>query len=132
MSNLPDNELDLEKLFLPSWAQQEPSSAKYAKYEMPEERTDRYGDRGSRPPRRDGTHGGRRDGGGRPQGDRRGPRPEGGRPRPGGPERPERRFGERRDVRERREEPAPLPEINVALVPDERGVDSLARQIKMS
>ena len=132
MSNLPDNELDLEKLFLPSWAQQEPSSAKYAKYEMPEERTDRYGDRGNRPPRRDGPPGGRRDGGGRPQGDRRGPRPEGGRPRPGGPERPERRFGERRDTRDRREEPAPLPEINVALVPDERGVDSLARQIKMS
>jgi hypothetical protein len=131
MSNLPDNELDLEKLFLPSWAQQEPSSAKYAKYEMPAERPDRWGDRGNRPPRRDGAPGGRRDGAGRPQGERRGPRPEGGRPRPGGPERPEGRFGERRDMRDRREEPAPLPEINIALVPDERGVDSLARQIRM-
>jgi hypothetical protein len=131
MSNLPDNELDLEKLFLPSWAQQEPSAAKYAKYEMPAERPDRYGDRRNRPPRRDGAPGGRRDAGGRPQGERRGPRPEGGRPRPGGAERPEGRFGERRDLRDRREEPAPLPEINVALVPDERGVDSLARQIKM-
>ncbi len=129
MSNLPENELDLEKLFLPSWAQQEPSSAKYAKYEMPAERSDRWGDRGSRPPRRDGPPGGRRDGGGggRPQGDRRGgPRPEGGRPRPSGPERPDGRFGDRREA------PAPLPEINVALVPDDKGVDSLARQIRMS
>ena len=129
MSNLPENELDLEKLFLPSWAQQEPSSAKYAKYEMPAERPDRWGDRGSRPPRRDGPPGGRREGGGggRPQGDRRGgPRPEGGRPRPGGPERPDGRFGDRREA------PAPLPELNVALVPDDKGVDSLARQIRMS
>lgn len=136
MSNLPDNELDLEKLFLPSWAQQEPSSAKYAKYEMPAERPDRWGDRGgNRPPRRDGPPGGgRRDGGARPQGqgDRRGPRPEGGRPRPGGAERPEGRFGERRDMRDRREAPAPLPELNLSLVPDEKGVDSLARQIRMS
>jgi len=28
--------------------------------------------------------------------------------------------------------PAPLPEINVAFVPDEKGVDSLAKQIKMT
>jgi hypothetical protein len=133
MSNLPDNELDLEKLFLPAWAQQEPSSAKYAKYEVTEDRSDRYGDRRSRPPRRDGAPGGRRDGGGgRPSGDRRGPRPEGGRPRPGGPggsDRQENRFGDRR---ERREPPAPMPEINLSLVPEEKGVDSLARQIRMS
>ena len=131
MSNLPDNELDLEKLFLPAWAQQEPSSAKYAKYEVTEDRSDRYGDRRSRPPRRDGAPGGRRDAGGRPQGDRRGPRPEGGRPRPGGqggPDRQENRFGDRR---ERREAPAPMPEINLSLVPEEKGVDSLARQIRM-
>jgi hypothetical protein len=34
--------------------------------------------------------------------------------------------------RERREPPAPLPEINVTLVPEERGVESLARQIKVT
>src|SRR6266853_1821858 len=77
MNTAPDNEFDLEKLFLPAWAQ-EPSSAKqYAKYEGREERPDR------------------RD-------DRRGP------------------------------PPPPLPEIALSLLPDEKGVESLARQIKMT
>ena len=40
MSTLPENELDLDKLFLPAWAQ-EPASAKhYAHYEGGEERSD--------------------------------------------------------------------------------------------
>jgi len=134
MSTLPDNELDLEKLFLPAWAQQESSSAKYAKYELPEERPDRRGDRrGPRPPGREGTPGGgRRED--RPRGDRRGgDRPQGPRP-PGAPgDRQGLRRDRRPDRREvRREPPAPLPEINVSLVPDERGVESLARQIKMT
>jgi hypothetical protein len=139
MSNLPDNELDLEKLFLPAWAQEEPSSAKYAKYEMSEERPDRFGDRRNRPPRRDFPPGGRREEGGRPPGARRGPRPEGGHPAGGRPRggRPgqegrEGRPGDRREMRERREPPAPLPEVNVSIVPEEKGVDSLARQIRMS
>src|SRR5690242_8907222 len=63
MSTLPDNEFDLEKLFLPAWAQQEPSSAKYAKYEGEPERFERRNERrGPRPPRRDGQPGGRREG----------------------------------------------------------------------
>jgi hypothetical protein len=136
MSTLPENEFDLEKLFLPSWAQQEPSANKYAKYEGEAERPDRRDDRrGPRPPRRDG--GPRRDG---PPGARRddnrprGPRPEGGRgPRPGGPRfgggRPD---GRRDEPRERREPPAPPLEVEVAITPDEKGVDSLARQIKMT
>ena len=82
MSTLPDNEFDLDKLFLPAWAQ-EPSASKYAKYEGEEERPDRRGDRdrrGPRPPRRDGPPGPRRDDR-RPRGERRGPpRPEGGAP----------------------------------------------------
>jgi hypothetical protein len=134
MSTLPDNEFDLEKLFLPAWAQQEPSSTKYAKYEGEAARPDRRdGNRGPRPPRRDGPPGGRRDGN-RPGGDRRGPpRPEGGRDRPAGPgNRPPFRRDDDRQPRERREMPAPLPELNVSLIPDERGVESLARQIKMS
>ncbi len=136
MSTLPDNELDLEKLFLPAWAQ-EPASAKhYATYEGGEDRADRRERRGPRPPRRDG-----------PPGDRpRGNRPPGqGGDRRGGPQ--QRRdggdrggqFGKgRRDFdrgqqpRERRETPPPLPEVNVALTPDEKGVESLARQIKMT
>jgi hypothetical protein len=144
MSTLPDNELDLEKLFLPAWAQ-EPASAKhYATYEGEEEKTDRRDRRGPRPPRREGPPG-ERGRGPRPPGERRGPRPEGERrgPRPEGDRRGPRREGERgrppgsgrRDFdrgqpRERREAPPPLPEINVALAPDERGVESLARQIK--
>src|SRR6185503_21357743 len=104
MSTLPDNELDLEKLFLPAWAQ-EPSSAKqYANYQGGgEDRGDRRERRGPRPPRRDGGPGGPGGPrGSRPPGERRGPRPEGGR---GG-----KPFGQRRDFDrgergERRETP---------------------------
>src|SRR5439155_7265606 len=61
--------------------------------------------------------------------------------RPRGARRPEdrpredRRFDDRRRPdRPRREAPAPqpLPELNVAFRPDDKGVDSLARQIKMT
>ncbi|MGA9451296.1 MAG: hypothetical protein WBW41_08125, partial [Verrucomicrobiia bacterium] len=43
-------------------------------------------------------------------------------------------FSQRDDRRERelREPPPPLPEITVTFLPDERGVESLARQIKMT
>src|SRR5262249_31870650 len=138
MSTLPDNELDLEKLFLPAWAQ-EPSSAKqYANYKGGgEDRPDRRDRRGPRPPRRDGGPGGpggprgNRPQGNRPPGERRGPggpRPDGGRGRPGGP----RRDFDRGEQRERRETPPPLPEVNVSLRPDDKGVESLARQIKVT
>jgi hypothetical protein len=138
MSTLPDSELDLDKLFLPAWAQ-EPSASKYAKYEGETERPGRYGDRdrrGSRPPRRDGPPGPRRDGN-RPRGDRRGPpgagggapRPEGERGRPMGGPRPDFRRG---DDRDRRPPPLPLPELDLSLRPEDKGVESLARQIKMT
>jgi len=126
----PETDLDLEKLFLPAWAQESPAVNRYAKFTGGEERPDRRDDRrgrGPRPPRREGgerppggprsddrSHGPRRDaGGGRPQRDDR-----------GGPRRDDRR--------EQREAPLPLPQINVSLVPDEKGVESLARQIKMT
>src|SRR4029078_8395954 len=69
--------------------------------------------------------GGARRGG--PPGDRRkfSGRPGFGRPQRGGP-------GEMREERERRATPPPLPEVNIAFVPDEKGVESLARQIKMT
>lgn len=136
MSTLPDNELDLEKLFLPAWAQESPStSSKYAHYEGESDRFDRSRGRGPerpgpRPPRRDGGPGGQRGGENRSRG------PGG----PGGPGRPGDRREGRRDQRgdgrrpepQRREPPAPLPELNVSLVPDRKGVESLARQIKMT
>ena len=130
MSTLPDNEFDLEKLFLPAWAQ-EPSAAKYAKYEGGEERPERRNERrGPRPPRRDGPagapRGGNRSGGGGGRGPRR---QEDGRGRAPGGERPS--F--RRDEPRERREPLPPPlEVNLSLVPDEKGVESLARQIKMT
>lgn len=138
MSTLPENELDLEKLFLPAWAQQ-PSSAKlYAHYEGGEEpRERRGGPRGRRPERREGGPPGFRPPGARPPGDRRerGPRDDRrGPPRREGDRRKsfggERRGMDRREPRERREAPPPLPEVNVNLLPDDKGVESLARQIR--
>ena len=138
MSTLPDSEFDLDKLFLPAWAQ-EPSASKYAHYEGETERPERRGDRdrrGPRPPRREGPPGARRDDR-RPHGARRGPsRPEGGAPRPeSGPGRPfreDRGDFRRGDQRDRREPPRPLPEIDLSLRPEDKGVESLARQIKVT
>ncbi len=137
MSTLPENEFDLEKLFLPAWAQEDPSaSAKYAKYEGEQERTDRRGDRrGPRPPRRFGE-GGPGNRGDRPRGPRRPGRPEGAPgqrgPRPGGERFQGRRPEGRERERERREPPPPLPELDLMFIPDEKGVESLSRQIKMT
>lgn len=124
----PETDLDLEKLFLPAWAQGTSDANRYAKYTgnegAPRER--RGDDRsGPRPPRRDGGQGARND---RPGG----PRREGGFGRPsrddrGGPPR-----DDRRGPPERRDAPLPLPQISAALIPDERGVQSMARQVKMT
>jgi len=145
MSTLPDNELDLEKLFLPAWAQESATNKSYANYEGESDRPDRReGRRGPRPPRRDGPGGPPREGNRPAFGDRRGPRPGGpGRPGAGpgrregggfgrGPQRGPQGGG--RDWSEPREyrEPPPLPEVNLALLPEARGVESLARQIRMS
>src|SRR3981081_368880 len=104
MSTTPQNEFDLEELFLPAWAQ-EPSSAKsYAKYEGGESRDDRREDRrGPRPPRREGAAPGRRTENRPRQDDRGAPRPPGGAQRPFREERP---F--RGEQRERRPPPPPL------------------------
>jgi hypothetical protein len=136
MSINPETDLDLEKLFLPAWAQETPSTNRYAKFTGNEgaPRGERRGDdrSGPRPPRRDGGGDGRGFGSPRPGGPGRGP---GGPRRDGGPGRPQRddRRGPRRDDRrEPRAPEVPLPDLNVAIVPDERGVESLARQIKMT
>ncbi|HEX7651865.1 MAG TPA: hypothetical protein VF607_00060, partial [Verrucomicrobiae bacterium] len=144
MSNIADMGLNLDNLFQPAWAQGKTEANKYEKFTGDEGvRPERRGGGDRRGPRRDGPPGG---GGG--FGDRRGPRREGGpgdgRPpraggggggrfgdrKGGGP-----RFGDRRDDRrdvERREPPAPLPEFNVAFIPEEKGVEQLARQIKVT
>ena len=120
MSSIPDMDLDLENLFQPAWAQGKAEANRYEKF---------TGDEGVKPERRRGDR--REKPRGESFGERRGPRP----PRSGG------KFGDRkqgfdrrddRRERERTEPPAPLPEIAVTFLPDEKGVESLARQIKMT
>ena len=65
----PETDLDLEKLFLPAWAQESSSVNRYAKFTGGEDRPERPDDRrgrGPRPPRREG--GGREFGGLRREG----------------------------------------------------------------
>lgn len=133
MSSILESDLDLEKLFLPSWAQEQPAGNRYEKF---------TGNEGERPERRDRKPGGPRGdsrggGGGRGPG---GPRPGGpggfGGPRSGerrnaGPRRDDRRD-DRGPRRERPEPPAPLPELAVTFAPVESGVESLAKQIRMT
>jgi hypothetical protein len=121
MSNISDVEIDLEKLFLPAWAQGKPAANPYAKFagEPP--------DRGDR--KREGRRGGPRP---EPFGERRGPRPPRSGPKFGDRKKGFPRRDDRGERRERPEPPPPLPEITVAFLPDDRGVESLARQIKMT
>lgn len=133
MSTPSGIELDLE--FLPAWAREPADANRFAKYEGgPEQdkrgQRDRFGRRherggGDRAPRRD-----------RPQQDSH-------RPLPAGPDRrkdrPRRgreggqKFRERgREQSEEAPEPqVQLPEIDVEFIPDELGVESLAKQIKL-
>jgi hypothetical protein len=130
MSTVSDLDLNLDNLFQPAWAQEKTESNKFAKFTGNEgvkpERSysSKPGER--RAPRRDGA------GGGFGGGERRGGAPRGGSKfgdRKGG----NFRGGERRDEpRERPAPPAPLPELNVAFIPEERGVEQLARQIKVT
>lgn len=136
MSDTPsESEFDLEKLFLPAWAQESPAANKYAGFSGDDRPPRDYGDRpgGRRPPRRDGGGPGRdrnRDG-------NRPPRPQGaggggggGRPQRSGGPRERRQY----DDAPRREmpAPAPLPQINITILPEEKGVESLARQIRVT
>jgi hypothetical protein len=139
MSLPPEPELDLELQLLPAWAKQAPDENRYARYEGHEESRPARG-RGSRGepgfqrgPRRDrprpvGDRGPRRD-----QGPRRDHR---GGPRPGGPRSPGDRAERRdRDRDPRRFEPreqVPLPEVKLEILPEEKGVESLARQIRLT
>lgn len=161
MSEPLDLNLDLEKAFLPAWAQQPSDAARYAKYEGTEGGGDRRGS-GDRP-RRDGpggrpgfggprpggpggrpAFGGPRPGGpgGRPAfGGPGGPRRDGPGPRPGGPGGegaglkwdPNAAPGQHGPRRhDRRDfEPEPLLPIDLELRPEPAGVSSLARQIKL-
>jgi hypothetical protein len=136
MSTTENLGLDLENLFQPAWAQGKSQSNKFEKF---------TGNEGVRPERSfSGKPGERR----RP-GAGAGPRHEGGGfggGFGGGERRGGGKFGDRKggfrggdrrdDRREREQEPreilAPLPEFNVAFIPEEKGVEQLARQIKVT
>lgn len=138
----PETDLDLEKLFLPAWAQDSANNTnRYAKFTGNEgERRgdrDRGESRGPRPPRRDGGFGGGGRGPGGPGGPGQGRRPDGPRrdgaaPRGGQGQRGGFGREDRREPLERREPPQPLPEIIASIIPDEKGVESMARQVKMT
>jgi hypothetical protein len=128
MNTVSDLGLDLDKLFQPAWAQGKTEANRFDKF---------TGNEGMKPERHFS---------GKP-GERRGPRREGGgggeRRGAGGPPRGGSKFGDRKggfgrrddrrgERRERPEPPAPLPEIGVTFLPDENGVESLSRQIKMT
>ena len=111
MSGFSEADLDLEKLFLPAWAQEKPEKNRFEHFS---------GEDREKPPR-----------------ERRRGRPSEGHGgdfrRPGQKRGPKREF-RRPDRREqaRPEPPAPLPEIAVTFLADEKGVEHLARQIKVT
>ena len=130
MSNIADLGLDLDSLFQPAWAQGKSEANKFEKF---------TGNEGVKPERKRGENRGPRREGGFGGGEKRGERPRTG-GKPGGGKFGERqggfRGGDRRDQRDERREPvappAPLPEFSVAFIPEEKGVEQLARQIKVT
>jgi hypothetical protein len=115
MSTVSD--LDLENLFQPAWTQVKTEANRFDKF---------TGHEGAKPERRGGD-----------RNERRGPRREAGeRPRSGakfGGGKNNFRHGENRgENREPPEPSTPLPEIAVTFLADEKGVEQIARQIKMT
>ncbi|MDX1951740.1 MAG: hypothetical protein SFY81_06125 [Verrucomicrobiota bacterium] len=138
-SRQPEGNLDLDLHFLPAWAQAAPDLNRYANFKGEDEGRDRSasrgrGDRRSSGPRRDGPGAPRSGGGGdRRAGSTSGPsRDSRNRPGNGGQRRD---FGRGRGAphREENREPAPPPlDLDISFVPEEKGVESLAKQIKLS
>jgi hypothetical protein len=120
MSSIAEMDLDLEKLFQPAWAQEKPAGNRYEKFAgEPAGGDDR---------KREGRRGAPRGGSFAERRDRR-PRSDG---KFGAGEKDFSRRDDRNNRRERPEPPAPLPEISVAFLPGENGVESLARQIRLT
>jgi hypothetical protein len=120
MNTVSDLDLDLDKLFQPAWVQEKPAGNRYEKFVgEPAGREERIRDS-----RRDRSRG-------ESSSLRRDSRPRSGSKFGGGKE-----NISRRDDRSERcghsETPLPLPEIAVTFLPGENGVESLARQIRMT
>jgi len=144
MSAESDNELSLDLQFLPDWAQEDTGVNKYANHKGEEERSRGHkggGRKGGwddrRPPRGDRKPAGDRDrrssgGGGRPQG-KGGPR---------GEQRDQRdqRGGGRDNRRGNRDQRGGKPQrpevqqldIKIDFVPDTQGVESIAKEIRLT
>ncbi len=152
MSTTPESEFNLENLFLPAWAAKPADARRFEHVTGEEGHRGERGDRSDRSPRRGGGGGGGGGfggggggGGGRPRGgqgggERSGPRPPGGGGRGDGRGGPGGgggggRQGDARG-RDRAEEPrepqVQLPELDVEIFPEPKGVESLVRQIKLS
>lgn len=114
------NDIDLDLHFLPAWAQRSSTENQYAKFEGGGDRSEARGDRrGPRDFRRDGPPRDRKFAGG-------GPRREGARP-------PMKRYDRPDGPREERREPPPPPvQITINLIPEMKGVEALARQIRLT
>ena len=153
MSTTPESEFNLENLFLPAWAAKPADARRFEHVTGEEGHRGERGDRSDRSPRRGGGgggggggFGGGGGGGGRPRGgqggwERSGPRPPGAGGRgearggPGGGGGGDRRQGDARGrdrVEEPREPQVQLPELDVEIFPEPKGVESLVRQIKLS
>ena len=138
MSGFSETDIDLEKLFLPAWAQEKPGNKNpYEKFtgedkdDRRENRRGKFGGGGF-----GGGGGGRNERGG--GGGQRSSRPPGA--RPGGS-----RFGDKKDFRrgdrgdrgerrefQRAEPPAPLPDVTVTFLAGENGIEHIARQIRVT
>ena len=130
MSTSPESDLDLDLQFLPAWAQQSPDVNRYAKYQGGEETDERRRDRRERRPGRpEGP--GRREAGG--ASGRRGPSDA--RRAKNGVQGLSRASSGRKNGMiggKTGATAAPQLEINVAFIPEEKGVESLARQIRLT
>ena len=132
MSDQPDNELSLDLQFLPDWAQDDVGKNKYANHSG-EDRPQRGG--GRKGPRRDRDDRGRGRDDRRPRGDRRA-QGKGGRDQRGP------RDDDRRGPRDKRgrdsrggkfkRPQAPQLDLKVDFVPDADGVESIAKEIKLT
>ena len=129
-----ETELDLDLQLLPAWAQRPPTENQYSRFEgdsgdrsgrRSDSRSDRFGGRRPGGPPRGGPSRDGRPPQGQGQGGR-GPRDAARGPNRGGPDRGGPRHGERREPE------APPLELSISLVPEEKGVESLARQIRLT
>ena len=127
MSEKPDNDLSLDLQFLPEWASDDAAVNKYADHSGEDRtsrgrRNDRRGDRkggnrnDQRPPRRDpGSRDQRQPRGEQSDRGRKDPRRKDG-PRGGRPQRPQ----------------VPQLDLKVNFVPDTQGVESIAKEIRLT